>query len=77
VGYGYTDGARVVKYPAGVCTKSAKRAEGRLSYFPGKWYEDWGVIDPAGRPSEAVRATLDEIKVRIAALVGDLLTARP
>jgi hypothetical protein len=35
------------------------------------------VIDPAGQPLVAVRATRDEIKVRIAALVDDLLTARP
>jgi arsenate reductase (thioredoxin) len=32
-------------------------------YFPGKRYEDWELIDPAGQPLEAVRATRDELKV--------------
>jgi arsenate reductase len=43
-------------------------------YFPGKRYEDWDLTDPAGQPIEVVRQVRDEIKIRIEALVGELLT---
>jgi protein-tyrosine-phosphatase len=41
--------------------------------FPGKRYEDWELTDPAGLPIEQVRPIRDEIKARVAALVGELL----
>ena len=44
-------------------------------YFPGKRYEDWKLEDPAGRGVEAVRPIRDEIRVRIEALLADLLPA--
>jgi arsenate reductase len=37
--------------------------------YPGKYYEDWEVADPAGQDLETVRAIRDEIAGR----VGDLL----
>ncbi|MGQ0845511.1 MAG: arsenate reductase ArsC [Sporichthyaceae bacterium] len=43
--------------------------------FPGKRYEDWVLEDPAGQGIEAVRVIRDQIRVRIEALVEDLLTA--
>jgi arsenate reductase len=43
--------------------------------FPGKRYEDWKLEDPAGRGVEAVRPIRDEIKVRIEALLADLIPA--
>jgi arsenate reductase len=45
-------------------------------YFPGKRYEDWELTDPAHQPIEVVRQVRDEIKVRIKALVDDLVNAR-
>jgi arsenate reductase len=45
-------------------------------YFPGKRYEDWDLSDPAGQNIEAVREVRDDIKNRIAALVGELLPPR-
>ena len=44
--------------------------------FPGKRYEDWKLDDPAGQGVEAVRAIRDEIRVRIEALVADLVPGR-
>ena len=41
--------------------------------FPGKRYEDWALEDPAGQGIEPVRLIRDEIKVRIEALLKDLL----
>ncbi|MEV6493374.1 arsenate reductase ArsC [Actinoplanes sp. NPDC051633] len=41
--------------------------------FPGKRYEDWKLDDPAGQGVEAVRPIRDEIKVRIEALLADLI----
>jgi protein-tyrosine-phosphatase len=41
--------------------------------FPGKRYEDWALEDPAGQGIEQVRRIRDEIKVRIEALLKDLL----
>nr|WP_246649882.1 arsenate reductase ArsC [Nonomuraea coxensis] len=43
--------------------------------FPGKRYEDWKLDDPAGQGIEAVRAIRDEIRVRVARLIADLLPA--
>jgi arsenate reductase (thioredoxin) len=39
---------------------------------PGKRYEDWPVEDPAGRDIETVRRIVDEIDVRVRALVESL-----
>jgi arsenate reductase (thioredoxin) len=44
-------------------------------YYPGKRYEDWQLTDPAGQPIEVVRQVRDEIKIRIAQLVSELLGA--
>jgi len=41
--------------------------------FPGIRYEDWQVTDPAGQPIEAVRRVRDDIRVRVEALVHELL----
>ena len=42
-------------------------------YFPGKRYEDWVLVDPAGKGIEEVRVIRDEIKARVEALVSKLL----
>jgi arsenate reductase (thioredoxin) len=44
-------------------------------YFPGKRYEDWELIDPAGQSIEIVRQVRDEIRDRIKTLVEELLPA--
>jgi arsenate reductase len=44
--------------------------------FPGKRYEDWELGDPAGQDIEAVRRIRDEIKVRIEALLDEVLPAK-
>jgi protein-tyrosine-phosphatase len=41
-------------------------------YIPGKRYLDWELEDPKGQPVEAVRATRDEIRRRVEALVAEL-----
>ena len=41
--------------------------------FPGKRYLDWDLEDPAGQGVEAVRPTRDEIRVRVQALLAELL----
>jgi arsenate reductase len=41
-------------------------------YIPGKRYVDWDLSDPKGRPIEEVRATRDEIALRVEALLGEL-----
>jgi arsenate reductase len=41
--------------------------------FPGKWYEDWKLEDPAGKGVEAVRPIRDEIRARIETLLADIL----
>ena len=41
-------------------------------YIPGKRYIDWDLPDPKGRPLEEVRATRDEIALRVEALVREL-----
>ena len=44
-------------------------------YHPGKRYLDWQLTDPAGQPIEVVRQVRDEIRQRVAVLVGELLGA--
>lgn len=41
--------------------------------FPGKRYEDWDLEDPAGQGVEGVRPIRDDIRVRIEALITELL----
>jgi arsenate reductase len=41
-------------------------------YIPGKRYLDWDLPDPKGRPLSEVRATRDEIALRVEELVVDL-----
>ena len=41
-------------------------------YIPGKRYIDWDLPDPKGRPIEEVRATRDEIRDRVTALIAEL-----
>jgi len=45
-------------------------------YYPGKRYEDWVLLDPAGQGIDAVRPIRDEIKTRVTALIADLTTVR-
>jgi len=44
-------------------------------FYPGKRYEDWQLDDPAGQGIEAVRPIRDEIKVRVQALISELVPA--
>jgi protein-tyrosine-phosphatase len=44
--------------------------------FPGKRYEDWDLVDPAGKAIDEVRPIRDDIKRRVEALVAEL-TPRP
>jgi arsenate reductase len=46
-------------------------------YVPGKRYLDWDLPDPKGRPLGEVRATRDEIALRVGHLLGDLEGAGP
>lgn len=41
-------------------------------YIPGKRYIDWDLPDPKGRPIGEVRATRDEIRGRVDALLDEL-----
>ena len=41
-------------------------------FFPGKRYEDWKLDDPAGQGVASVRPIRDEIRRRVAALLGEL-----
>ena len=41
-------------------------------YIPGRRYIDWDLTDPKGRPVEEVRATREEIALRVHALVSEL-----
>ena len=43
--------------------------------FPGKRYEDWPVDDPAGQDLETVRRIVDDIDLRVRALVAELEVA--
>jgi arsenate reductase (thioredoxin) len=40
--------------------------------YPGKRYEDWELVDPAGQDLETVRQIRDEIDARVQALLGEL-----
>lgn len=42
-------------------------------FYPGKRYEDWVLEDPAGQGIEAVRIIREEIKIRVEALLSELL----
>ncbi len=44
----------------------------KCPYIPGRRYVDWDLPDPKGQSLDAVRATRDEIALRVAALVGEL-----
>jgi arsenate reductase (thioredoxin) len=46
-------------------------------YIAGKRYLDWDLPDPKGQPTDAVRATRDEIARRVDQLVGELDAERP
>ena len=41
--------------------------------FPGQRYEDWELVDPAGKGIDEVRPIRDDIKGRIEALLAELL----
>jgi arsenate reductase len=41
-------------------------------FIPGRRYIDWELADPKGRPLDEVRATRDEIRRRVTALVQEL-----
>jgi protein-tyrosine-phosphatase len=41
-------------------------------YIPGTRYIDWDLPDPAGRPTDEVRATRDEIAQRVERLIEEL-----
>lgn len=41
--------------------------------FPGKRYEDWELVDPAGQDLRVVREVRDEIKGRIEGLLAEIL----
>jgi arsenate reductase (thioredoxin) len=43
--------------------------------YRGKRYEDWDLVDPAGKDLETVRRIRDEIDARVQALVAGLLPA--
>ncbi|MDH6238166.1 arsenate reductase ArsC [Cryobacterium sp. CG_9.6] len=43
--------------------------------FPGKRYEDWELVDPAGKSIEDVRPIRDDIKARVEALLAEILPA--
>ena len=42
--------------------------------YPGKRYEDWDLEDPYGKDLETVRRIRDEIRDRVANLIGTLAT---
>lgn len=44
----------------------------KCPYIPGRRYVDWDLPDPKGQAIEAVRATREEIAVRVVALVEEL-----
>ncbi len=44
-------------------------------YYPGKRYEDWILDDPAGQDLGHVRPIRDQIRVRVEALIDELLEA--
>jgi protein-tyrosine-phosphatase len=40
--------------------------------YPGKRYEDWELLDPAGQPVEVVRDVRDDIRTRVEQLMASL-----
>jgi arsenate reductase len=42
-------------------------------YYPGKRYEDWVLEDPAGQGLDTVRGIRDQIKLRVEALLSEIL----
>jgi arsenate reductase len=46
-------------------------------YFPGKRYEDWKLDDPAGQDIDTVRRIRDDIRDRVAKLLGEVRSPRP
>lgn len=44
--------------------------------YPGKRYEDWELVDPAGQDLETVRRIRDEIDARVQSLLNELTTKR-
>ena len=42
-------------------------------FYPGKRYEDWVLEDPAGKSLEKVREIRDQIKVKVQALLSEIL----
>jgi protein-tyrosine-phosphatase len=44
--------------------------------FPGKRYEDWELVDPAGKSIDDVRPIRDDIRARVEALLAEILPAR-
>ena len=44
-------------------------------FFPGKRYEDWELVDPAGKDITVVREVRDDIKQRIRQLLAEILGA--
>ncbi|WP_210508120.1 arsenate reductase ArsC [Naasia sp. SYSU D00057] len=42
-------------------------------YFPGKRYEDWELVDPAGKDITVVREVRNDIKRRIEQLLSEIL----
>ena len=40
--------------------------------FPGKRYEDWELVDPAGKDIETVRRVRDDIRGRVEALLAEI-----
>jgi arsenate reductase (thioredoxin) len=45
--------------------------------YPGKRYEDWDLVDPAGKDLETVRQIRDEIDARVQALIHQLVDKSP
>lgn len=41
-------------------------------FFPGKRYENWELVDPAGKGVDAVRVIRDEVEERVRRLLGEL-----
>ncbi|MCW3816147.1 arsenate reductase ArsC [Micromonospora sp. DR5-3] len=44
--------------------------------FPGKRYEDWKLIDPAGQGLDVVRQVRDDIKARVLILLASFASSR-
>ena len=44
--------------------------------FPGKRYEDWDLIDPAGQTLDTVRQVRDQIRDRVQRLIAELLATQ-